>query len=94
MTHAGLKAALAVFGFSEHDQLTLAQIKRRQRELARRNHPDLRGDELAMREINAAAGVLLAYLKEYRFTFTEEEFYRQNPDELLRRQFGSDPWGG
>ena len=93
MTYDELKAALAVFGFSPHDRLTMAQIKRRHRELARRNHPDLQGDALAMQGVNNAAALLLAYLHAYRFTFSEEEFYRQEPDEFLRRQFAKDPWG-
>jgi hypothetical protein len=93
MTYAELKASLTVFGFSEHDQLTMAQIKRRHRELSRSNHPDLQGNEVAMQEVNSAAALLLAYLTTYRFAFSEEEFYRQSPDELLRMQFSKDPWG-
>ena len=50
MTYAELKAALTVFGFSEQDQLTMAQIKRRHRELSKTNHPDLRGDGCAMQD--------------------------------------------
>lgn len=94
MNHAELKAALAVFGFSEHDRLTMAQVKRRHRELSRRNHPDLQGELPAMQKINTAATILLSYLQHYRFSFSEEEFYRQNPDERLRMQFSNDPvWG-
>jgi hypothetical protein len=93
MTYAELEAALTVFGFSRHDQLTLGQVKRRQRELSRRNHPDLQGNVHAMQAINTAAAVLTAYLNAYRFSFSEEDFYRQNPDELLRDQFSKDPWG-
>jgi hypothetical protein len=93
MTHTELKAALTVFGFSEHDQLTMAQIKRRQRELSRKYHPDLRGEARHMQDLNSAAAILTTYLRSYRFPFSEEEFYRQNPDELLRIQFASDPWG-
>jgi hypothetical protein len=93
MTHAELKAALTAFGFSEHDQPTMAQVKRRQRELSRKFHPDLQGDAHHMQALNSAASVLMSYLQSYRFSFSEEEFYRQNPDELLRMQFASDPWG-
>jgi hypothetical protein len=36
----------------------------------------------------------MSYLQTYRFCFSEEEFYRQNPDERLRAQFANDPvWG-
>jgi hypothetical protein len=93
MTHAELKAALSVFGFSEHDQLTMAHIKRLHRELSRKYHPDLQGEAHHMQNLNNAASILLSYLQSYRFSFSEEEFYRQNPDELLRRQFAKDPWG-
>ena len=93
MTHAELKAALTVFGFSEQDQLTMAQIKRRHRELSRKHHPDLQGEAHHMQNLNNAASILMSYLQSYRFSFAEDEFYRQNPDELLRRQFGNDPWG-
>lgn len=97
MTYADLKASLAIFGFDERDQLTLAQIKRRHRELAKASHPDLAPDAIAqnMQCINAASSILFAYLQSYRFTFSEDEFYRQNPDERLRVQFANDPvWGG
>lgn len=93
MTHAELQAALTVFGFSDHDQLTMAQIKRRQRELSRKYHPDLQGEAVHMQDLNNAASILTSYLQSYRFSFSEEEFYHQNPDEFLRRQFASDPWG-
>lgn len=97
MTYVELTTALGVFGFSERDQLTMAQVKRRHRELVKSSHPDLTGEtsapSLDIRRINAAASVLQAYLRSYRFNFSEDEFYRQNPDERLRVQFGSDPWG-
>jgi len=93
MTHVELIAALAVFGFSESEHLTMAQIKRRHRELSRNFHPDLQGEAHHMQNLNNAASVLMSYLQSYRFSFSEEEFYRQNPDELLRVQFATDPWG-
>ena len=73
----------------------MAQIKRRHRELSRRNHPDLdsAADPHSMQNINEAAALILEYLRSYRFSFSEQEFYRQSPDELLRMQFGTDPWG-
>lgn len=97
MTYADLKESLAIFGFDESDQLSLAQIKRRHRELVKASHPDVAHDTAVhdMQRINAAASFLFAYLHAYHFTFIEEEFYRQNPDEHLRMQFANDPvWGG
>jgi len=93
MTYVELKAALALFGFSERDLLTMGQVKGRHRELSRKYHPDLQGESHRMQELNSAAAIILSYLKSYRFSFAEEEFYRQNPDELLRTQFATDPWG-
>jgi hypothetical protein len=93
MTHVELKAALTVFGISEYEQLTMAHIKHRHRELSRKYHPDLQGDAHHMQNLNNAASTLMSYLQSYRFSFSEEEFYRQNPDELLRMQFATDPWG-
>ncbi|HCC55132.1 MAG TPA: molecular chaperone DnaJ, partial [Desulfobulbaceae bacterium] len=47
-----------------------------------------------IRQINEAYALILDYLESYRFSFCEEEFYRQNPDQQLHRQFGNDPlWG-
>jgi len=97
MTYADLVAALHCFGFSEQDLLTISQVKRRHRELVKSHHPDLQGHsaDTAMARINAAAALLMEYLATYRFSFSEEEFYRQNPDEQLRRQFAEDSiWGG
>lgn len=93
MTYEDLKASLAIFGFDERDQLTLAQVKRRHRELVKASHPDVASDAIAqnMQRINASASFLFAYLQSYRFTFSEDEFYRQNPDERLRMQFANDP---
>ncbi len=44
--------------------------------------------------MNAAYKVLLDHASEYCFSFAEDEFYKQNPEERLRRQFTEDPlWG-
>ncbi|GFO64066.1 J domain-containing protein [Geomonas paludis] len=95
MTYKELQLALAVFGLEE--RASLREIKNRHRELVKRHHPDLGApaDSDEMRKVNAAYRVLLDYLADYRFSFAEEEFYEQNPDEQLRRQFFDDPlWGG
>jgi hypothetical protein len=37
----------------------------------------------------------LAYCRDYRFSFSREEFLEQRPEERLRQQFAQDPiWGG
>lgn len=93
MTYDELTDATRLFGLSE--RATLKQIKQRHRELAKRHHPDHgAANDLQMIAINEAARVLRAYCQNYRFCFSEEEFYEQNPEERLRRQFATDPvWG-
>lgn len=47
-----------------------------------------------IRQVNAAYRVLLDYVSGYRFSFAEDEFYEQNPEERIRMQFADDPlWG-
>lgn len=97
MTHKELKDALTLFGFDEHDLLTLKQIRQRHRQLIKESHPDVNddADPLRIRQLNAAATVIMDYVHGYRFTFTAQEFYRQIPEERLRQQFSWDPiWAG
>lgn len=93
MNYSEFKSALHIFGFNEHDRPTVAMVKQRHRTLVKNHHPDLAGDKnlLSMQKINTAATLITEYLKNYRFSFSEEEFYLQNPDELLRVQFSYDP---
>jgi len=94
MTYGQLQSALQVLGLGE--RATLREIRTRHRELLRRHHPDVSpdADATAIRDINEAYRVICDYLTQYRFSFSEEEFYEQNPDERLRRQFMEDPlWG-
>lgn len=95
MTYADLKEALRILGLGERASLT--EIKARHRELVKRYHPDAgdpSGDPDLIRKVNFAHKLLQEYLAEYRFSFSEEEFYEQNPEERLRQQFMNDPlWG-
>lgn len=95
MTYEELMRAVAVFGLGE--RASLKEIKSRHRELVRKHHPDAGpvDDPEQIRRVNAAYQVLVGYLAGYRFSFEEEEFYEQNPEERLRRQFMDGPlWGG
>ena len=91
MTYQELKMALEIFGLGE--RVTLNEIKRRHRELVKLHHPDAgnEGHPEQIRRVNAAHQVLLDYVTQYSFSFAEEEFYEQNPEEQLRRQFMDDP---
>ena len=95
MTYRELRSAIAVLGLGE--RASLKEIKSRHRELVKKHHPDAGpvDDPEQIRQVNAAYKVLVDYLADYRFSFDEEEFYEQNPEERLRRQFMEDPlWGG
>lgn len=55
--------ARAVLGFTPDQPLTVADVKRRQKELAKRWHPDRKGGSAQkMAAINDATDVLVAYL--------------------------------
>ncbi|GAC1451036.1 MAG: J domain-containing protein [Desulfuromonadaceae bacterium] len=95
MTFKELQIALEILGLD--DRVTIKQIKIRHRELVKRYHPDSGGDASCeqIQRINAAYRILSDYLESYRYSFSEKEFYSQNPEERLRRQFMDDAlWGG
>ncbi len=95
MTFQELQKSLKILGLN--DLVTMKQIKIRHRELVKRHHPDSGGDPDCeqIQLINAAYRILGDYLASYRFSFSEDEFYSQNPEERLRRQFMDDAlWGG
>lgn len=94
MRYRELNNALQIFGLS--DRVTLREIKKRHRELVKLHHPDVTdaADLERIQLINAAYRTLLDYVESYRFSFSEEEFLEQNPDERLRMQFEDTPlWG-
>jgi DnaJ-class molecular chaperone len=94
VTYAELRASLLIFGIAE--RATLREIRTRHRELVRRYHPDAgnQGEPEQIRRVNEAYRVLREYVESYRFSFSEEEFYEQNPEERIRMQFMADPlWG-
>jgi DnaJ-class molecular chaperone len=94
MTYADLQEALRVLGLGE--RATLKEIKTRHRDLVKRHHPDIGtvDDPDTIRQVNAAYRVLLDYVSGYRFSFSKDEFYEQNPEERIWMQFADDPlWG-
>ena len=94
MTYEEVQASRNVFGLG--NRATLKEIKIRHRELVKQYHPDTGGEHNPgeIRKVNAAYKVLLAYIESFHFAFSEEEFYRQNPEERTRQQFKDDPlWG-
>ena len=95
MTYIELQEALRVMGLG--DRTTLKEIKSRHKDLVKRYHPDtgnVSNPEI-IRQVNAAYRILHDYTTAYRFSFGEDEFYAQNPEERLSMQFSTDPiWRG
>ena len=59
--------------------VTKADIKKQYHFLAKKNHPDLGGDEDHMEQLNHAYKLLMKYIEEFRYTFDEEEISKQFP---------------
>jgi len=95
MEYQDLEEAIGVFSLTF--TATLQEIKSRHRTLVKRHHPDVGGDDgnERIRRINTAYQVLLAYCRDYRYSFSQEEFLEQRPEERLLQEFVQDPiWGG
>jgi DnaJ-class molecular chaperone len=94
MTYNDLQEALRVLGLGE--RASLKEIKARHRELVKRHHPDSgnASEPEIIRQVNAAYRIVYDYVSAYRFSFAEDEFYEQNPEERILMQFADDPlWG-
>jgi DnaJ-class molecular chaperone len=94
MTYTDLQEALRVLRLEE--RATLKEIKAQHKELVKRYHPDTgnTAEPEMIQKVNAAYQIVLEYVASYRFSFSKEEFYHQNPEERLRQQFADDPvWG-
>ena len=59
--------------------ITKEDIRKQYHFLAKKNHPDLGGDENDMEKINSAYKFLMHYIEEFRYTFDEEEVSKQFP---------------
>lgn len=61
--------------------IDIKELKKRYKELARINHPDLGGDVEGMTKVNKAYELLKAYMTNFKFSFTQDEIYKQYPKE-------------
>jgi len=95
MIYRELEAALSILGLGQ--RASLAEIRNRYHQLAREHHPDggTARESDQIQRINAAYRLLRDYCAGYRYDFGEAEFYEQDPEARLQRQFAEDPvWGG
>lgn len=78
MTYKEIEKAVNILGLIGIENS--AKIKKIYLKLSKKHHPDMpEGDEKKFQEINKAYKLLEKYMKEYRFTFSKEEFYEQYP---------------
>ncbi len=59
--------------------VTKADLKKQYRFLAKKNHPDIGGDEVKQEQLNFAYALLMKYIEEFRYTFDEKEVANQFP---------------
>jgi DnaJ-class molecular chaperone len=59
---------------------TKEYVRKKYLKLSRRYHPDMEGGSTKkFQEIREAYEILVEYMDNFRFTFTDEEFKQQNP---------------
>jgi len=77
--------ALDTLGLPTH--VSLKDITARYRYLASGKHPDVGGDSEEMARINEAYRLLKTYVENYRFSFSEEEVFKQFPQDAHAKRF-------
>jgi len=59
---------------------TKEHVRKKYLKLSRKYHPDMEGGSVEkFQEVREAYEVLVEYMDNFRFTFTQEEFKQQNP---------------
>jgi len=62
-------------------------VKTQYRFLAKKHHPDIGGDAVVMERLNQAYALLIKYIEEFRYTFSQEEVSKQFPGVAHDKQF-------
>lgn len=71
---------------------TRDEIKKKYFQLCKKHHPDIKGgDSELFQKINSAYKLLEEYMKEYKFSFSQKEFYEQYP--YAKEYSGDLMWG-
>ncbi len=66
---------------------SIKDIKRQYKKLAKKYHPDNKGDEEMIHKLNESYKTLMDYCENYKFTFDEYEIKRQYPDNFYKNNF-------
>ena len=82
------------------EKASMDEIRKNYRELLKKWHPDTCSQDVNVcikmtQKINASYEIIMAYCRQYKFSFTREEVQNYISDnEWYRQRFGSDPvWG-
>ena len=67
--------------------VSLKEIKIKYYELSKKYHPDICEEKEKMTEINNAYEILKNYIENYRYSFDEEEIYKQYPESYHADRF-------
>jgi DnaJ-class molecular chaperone len=63
---------------------TFEEITNKYKKLVKKYHPDISQKNDKITKINRAYEILKEYIKNYRFSFSEDEIKRQYPGEFLK----------
>ncbi len=80
-----IKDALDILGLPSF--VSFKEIKKRYLNLSKKYHPDICGDNLKIVEINKSYEILKKYIENFRFTFSDEEIYKQFPEDFHSDRF-------
>lgn len=82
------------------EKATLKEIKAAFRSQTKKWHPDKckKKDKKEchekMKEINQAYKIIMKYIEDYNYSFSEDKVSEDSPEEHWRKRFGKDPtWG-
>jgi DnaJ-class molecular chaperone len=67
--------------------ITKDDIKKQYRYLSKKSHPDLGGDENKQEQLNQSYRILMEYIDNFRYSFSEEEINQQYPGESYAKKF-------
>ncbi len=85
-----MESALKTFNIK--NEVSILRLKRIYRELVKQYHPDIKGSEDKIAEINNAYDFLIKYMENYNFTISELK--RESIEERTFKRFKNDWLGG
>ena len=72
----------------------LADVKSAYRSLAKKHHPDKKGDAEKMVAISKANKIIVEYIENYTYSLKLEDVRNQDPDYRFMEMYQNDPmWG-